>query len=436
MFDSLLSILEKADDLFWSYIGVYLVLLPGIYLTLKSRFFQFKVLAKPKSLFTSLAQVSKNKHDPGINPFKLYFASVGGMIGLGNIVIIVTSVTAGGPGVLFWLWFSAFAGMIIKYAEIYLGIKYRKPNKKGGFDGGPMFYLKAAFKTNIAPLLACLLLCVYGIEISQFKIISDTMASTFQLDTKLVTGILLLLVLYASIGGIRRLANTCSILMPMFIIMYVAMCLWIIGVNIHKLPETLATVVKGAFVGHAPLAGFVGSTAMMAMHFGIARAVYSGDIAIGYDSVVQSETKSQHPELQAKLAIFGQLTDTVICTCSILVVLITGVWSDPLVKEPSAYIIKALSMHFSHVDLFMTLLFFAAGYTTIIAYFAVGMKSAKYMHRRIGPRIYIAYAIIAFIATNYVNQYTPILIMSLSGGLLVMLNIAGIIKLRNDIKFK
>lgn len=436
MFDSLLSILEKADDIFWSYIGVYLVLLPGIYLTLKSKFFQFKVLAKPKSLFTSLAQVSKNKNDPGINPFKLYFASVGGMIGLGNIVIIITSVTAGGPGVLFWLWFSAFAGMIIKYAEIYLGIKYRKSNQKGGFDGGPMFYLKAAFKTNITPILACLLLCIYGIEISQFKIISDTMASTFQLNTKLVTVILLLLVLYASIGGIRRLANTCSILMPIFIIMYITMCIWIIGINIHKLPETLYTVFKGAFIGHAPLAGFVGSSAMMAMHFGIARAVYSGDIAIGYDSVVQSETKSQHPELQAKLAIFGQLTDTIICTCSILVVLITGVWSDPLVKEPSSYIIKALSMHFSYVDLFMTLLFFAAGYTTIIAYFAVGMKSAKYIHRRIGPRIYIAYAIIAFIATNYVNQYIPILIMSLSGGLLVMLNIAGIIKLRNDIKFK
>ena len=436
MLEQLLSVLEKVDDIFWSYIGVYLVLLPGIYLTLKSRFFQFKVLANPKSLFSDLNKVSKAKDTPGINPFKLYFASVGGMIGLGNIVIIVTSVTAGGPGVLFWLWFSAFAGMVIKYAEIYLGIKYRKANKKGGFDGGPMFYLKAAFNTNILPIISCLLLCIYGIEISQFKIISDTMSSTFQLNSQLVTGILLLLVLYASIGGIKRLANTCSILMPIFIVLYLVMCLWIIGLNTHKLPEILYVIIKSAFVGHTPIAGFIGSSALMAVHFGIARAVYSGDIAIGYDSVVQSETKSQHPELQAKLAIFGQLTDTIICTCSILVVLVTGVWSDPLIKEPSGYIIKALSMHFQYVDLFMTLLFFAAGYTTIIAYFAVGMKSAKYIHRRIGPRIYIAYAIIAFIMTQYVNQYMPILIMSLSGGLLVMLNIVGIIKLRHDIKFK
>lgn len=436
MLEQVLFVLEKLDNIFWSHIGVYLILIPGIYLTLKSKFFQFKVLVKPRELFRSLNEVSKIKDAPGISPFKLYFASVGGMIGLGNIVIIVTSVTAGGPGVLLWLWFSALAGMIIKYSEIYLGIKYRQSNNKGGFDGGPMFYLKAAFNTKVIPIISCILLCIYGVEISQFKIISDSVSNTFQLNPALVTGILLLLVLYASIGGIQRLANTCSVIMPIFIVLYTGMCFWIIGQHLDKLPDTLCEICKGAFLGYAPVAGFIGSTALMAMHFGIARAVYSADIAIGYDSVVHSETKSQHPELQAKLAIFGQLTDTIICTCSILVVLVTGVWSDPSVKDPSGYIIKALSMHFKHIEVFMTFLFFTAGYTTIIAYFAVGMKSAKYIHRRLGPTIYIMYAIFAFIMTNYVNQYAPILIMSLSGGLLVMLNIAGILKLRHDIKFK
>lgn len=436
MLEQILLFLERLDNVFWSYIGVYLVLIPGIYLTLKSRFFQFKVLAKPRSLFTSLSQVAKNKDAPGISPFKLYFASVGGMIGLGNIVIIVTSVTSGGPGVLLWLWLASFAGMIIKYSEIYLGIKYRKPNHKGGFDGGPMFYLKNAFNTNIIPIISCILLCIYGVEVSQFKIITDTMSSTFQFNPKIVTAILLLLVLYASIGGITRLANTCSIIMPIFIVLYMGMCFWIIGQHIEKLPDTLYAVFKGAFIGQAPIAGFLGSTALMAMHFGIARAVYSADIAIGYDSVVHSETKSQHPEMQAKLAVFGQLTDTIICTCSILVVLVTDVWTDPTVQEPSGYIIRALALHFKHVEWFMAFLFFTAGYTTIIAYFAVGMKSAKYINRRFGPSIYIAYAIIAFVMTNYVSQYAPILIMSLSGGFLVMLNIAGILKLRHDIKFK
>lgn len=436
MFENIFSVLEIIDDLFWSYIGIYLVLLPGLYFTIKSKFFQFRVLAQPRKVFLSASQESKQKNDPGVNPFKLYFASVGGMIGLGNVVIIVTSVTAGGPGVLFWLWISAFAGMIIKYSEIYLGIKFRQKNNRGGYDGGPMFYLKEAFNSKIIPIISCLLLCIYGVEISQFKIIADTTAATFQLNPKIVTFALLGLVVYASIGGIKRLANICSLIMPVFIIMYVFMCLWILGVNIHKVPETIYQIFRYAFTGHAPIFGFAGSTALMAMHFGIARAVYSGDIAIGYDSIIQSETRTKHPEIQAKLAIFGQLTDTIICTCTVLVILITEVWSDPIIKEPSGYIIKALSMHFPHIDLFTTILFFSAGYTTIIAYFAVGMKSARFIHKSIGPRVYLSYAIIAFIMTNHVNQYTPILIMSLSGGFLVLLNISGILKLRKEIKFK
>lgn len=434
MLSTFFDFLGVIDNFFWSYLGIYLVLLPGIFFTIRSGFFQFKVISSPFTLFSELKNTLDNKD--GINPFKLFFSSMGGMVGLGNIVIIVTSVTAGGPGVLLWMWVASFSGMIIKYSEVYLGMKYRRPNKdESSFDGGPMFYLEHAFKSRFASMSICILLCIYGVDVSQFKIITENLAYTFNIDSTIAMAILLCLIFYASFGGVQRLANICTTVLPVFMVLYLVMCSWIIYMNAGKIPQMLYTVVTSAFSGHAPIFGFAGSSALMALHFGIARAVYSCDIATGYDSVVQSTTKSKQPEAQAKLSIFAQLTSTIISTLSIMIVLLTDVWHDTSLIEPSQYISRALAFHFPHTGLFMTAFVFMAGYTTIIAYYIAGIKAAKYINKDFGYKIYMIYALVAFIITNFVSQSALIIVMSFSSGLLVLFNIAGIIKLRHQIKF-
>ena len=434
MLSTFFDLLGVIDNFFWSYLGIYLVLLPGIFFTIRSGFFQFKVISSPFTLFSELKDALHNKD--GINPFKLFFSSMGGMVGLGNIVIIVTSVTAGGPGVLLWMWVASFSGMIIKYSEVYLGMKYRRPNAdEGSFDGGPMFYLEHAFKSKFASISICILLCIYGVDVSQFKIITDNLAYSFNIDSTIAMAILLCLIFYASFGGIQRLANICTTVLPVFMVLYLIMCSWIIYMNAEKIPQMLYVVVTSAFSGHAPIFGFAGSSALMALHFGIARAVYSCDIGTGYDSVVQSTTKSKQPEAQAKLSIFAQLTSTIISTFSITIVLLTDVWHDTSLVEPSQYISKALAFHFPHTGLFMTVFVFMAGYTTIIAYYIAGIKAAKYINKDIGYKVYALYALVAFIITNFVSQAALIIVMSFSSGLLVLFNIAGIIKLRHQIKF-
>ena len=213
--ESLHTILGCIDDFIWSYLGIYFVLFSGIYFSIKSKGFQFKVLSD-LSIYRKLYAVSKDTNIRGINPFKLYFASVGGMIGLGNLVVVVTSITAGGPGALFWIWSAAFAGMLIKYSEIFLGVKFRKHNAKEGYDGGPMFYLKRAFNNDVIPVISCILLCIYGAEVTQFKIISDTISHTFKLNWIVVAAAFALLILYSSVGGVKRLAAICTVLMPFF----------------------------------------------------------------------------------------------------------------------------------------------------------------------------------------------------------------------------
>lgn len=322
----------------------------------------------------------------------------------------------------------------MKYSEIYLGIRYRVPNDEGGYDGGPMFYLKKAFKNSSVPLIASILLCIYGVEVFQFDVISDVISKTFDINKFLVIGVLIVAVFYTVIGGIKRLSQVCTFLMPIFIVFYVGMCLWVVICNFSNLGSVLLMVFKAAFSGHAAVGGFAGSTAMLAAQQGIARSVYSGDIGIGYDSIIQAETRAILPQHQSRLGVFSLLTDSIICTLSILVVLVTDVWKMRLI--PSQYVSKALGMYFPNADIFMAMFLLIAGFTTIVAYLSVGIKSSFFIGGKKGRAIYLTYAIFAFIFFSFFEQEKVILIMSISAGLLIIFNISGILKLRKFIKFE
>lgn len=433
--ESIFSTLESIDTFFWSYIGFSLVVLTGLYFSFKTGFFQLKTIKNFRHVITDLHHSAKGE-EAGTHPLRLYFASVGGMIGLGNVVGVITALILGGPGALFWLWIASFCGMLIKYAEVYLGVKHRVANNKGGYDGGPMFYLRHAFNSKVIAVISAILLCIYGVEVYQFLIITDTVSTAFSLPRPFVLIGILALVLYTVIGGVNRLANVCMILMPAFMVIYTVMCLWVVGNNIFILPEILSTVFHSAFNGHAAIGGFAGSTFVLAAQNGIARAVYSGDIGIGYDSTIQAETRTQHPEKQARMTVFALLTDTTVCTMSMLVVLATGVWKTEHTMQASDFVATALGQHFPHMTIFMAVFFFLAGFTTIIAFYTVGMKSARFLSQKWGEKAYLLYGVAAFSFFSFFDQSKVILIMSLSGGLLMMLNIAGIMKLRHEIEFK
>lgn len=438
MIDQIFSVLSTADDFYWRYVGFFLVVLAGVYFSFKSRFYQIGVLGHLPATVKALAAYSK-KEMPGVSPIRLYFASIGGMVGLGNIVAVVTALLIGGPGALFWLWIAAFAGMLIKYAEIYLGMKYRQANINNGYDGGPMFTIPKAFKGTggiILANLAALLLCIYGVEIFQFTVIVDTIQDNLPIQREYVILTFLAVTIYVGLGGIKRLANLCTLLMPLFIVLYVILCIWVITLNIELVPEMIITVFKSAFAGHAAVGGFAGSTLLMAAQQGAARAVYSGDIAIGFDSIIQSETKTHNFYYQARLAIVASFTDAIICTMSMVVVYLTGLWKDPVGFKTSEYVANALAMHIPHSQYFIVFIIFLAGFTTILAYFAVGLKAAKFLSPRYGKLLYYIYAIIAFWFFAHYDQTKVLLIMSLSGGLLILINLSYIMRLRKEVCFK
>lgn len=424
------------ESIYWAYIGFAVVIIAGLYFSFISGFYQLKVLAHP--IRTIKAVQKSSEGGDGISPFRVYFASVGGMVGLGNIVGVVTAVKVGGPGALFWLWVASICGMLIKYAEIYLGMKFRIDDGREGHHGGPMIYLRSAFRGEILskmiPIIYCVLLAIYGVEVYQFVVITDVLTDVSSLSRWVVLGAVLFLTLYGGFGGIRRLANISTALMPPFIIAYIALSLYIIGLHIPTLFDVLGNVFQSAFTGHAAVGGFAGSTMMMALQLGTARAVYSGDLGIGYDSIIQSESKAKDPAAQACLSIFGVATDSVICTMSILVVLVTGIWKTDILAHHA--VSHAFGQFFPYVNIFMAVLIFIAGYTTVIAYLTVGEKAMQWLMPKWGRQFYFVYATSAFIAFSFLDQCNVMIVMSLSGGLLMLTNLLGIWNLRHEISFK
>jgi AGCS family alanine or glycine:cation symporter len=425
-------VLEFLDNLLWSYIDFFLILCIGFYLTIKSKFFQFRTIIRPIKTFNAL--MGGTEQARGLVPIRLYFSSMGGSIGIGNVGACITAVSIGGPGGLFWMWVAVFIGMLVKYSEIFLGIKYRIHDKKHGYDGGAPHYLMRAFNKKWISIIFCLLMCIYGAEIYQFKVVEDIFVNTFGLNRCLAILVLLSGTIYVTLGGIKRLSVICTILMPFFLLTYTGVCLYTLCHSNVDFFALLATICKSAFSGHAAVGGFAGSTVVMAVHHGMARAVYSGDIGIGYDAIIQAETRITDPCVQARTAVFSLFTDCAICTLTILLVLCTGQWC---VGHDNAFdcVVAALMGHFPNAKFLMAIFFFLVGWTTVLGYLAVGMKSAKAISLEKGRFFYLIYAIVAFTTFSFVDQSTALTVMSVSGGLLLCINLFGIFKLRNELKF-
>lgn len=434
MFYQIFQLLDQINAFFWGYLGFFIVITLGGYFTFKTGCFQIRVLPIVFKTFIQFLKTNPTQQ-AGTHPLKVFCASSGGMIGVGNVVGIITALQLGGPGALFWVWVAAFFGMLIKYSEVYLGLRFRVANKHNGYDGGPMFYVAKAFDAAWIPGVICVLICIYGAEVYQFNVIVDTISNNWSLDKIVVIPILLSLVMYACIGGVPRVAKICSLLMPVMIFSYIVMSFWVIGHHVDQLPQIFATVFKSAFSGHAAMGGFAGGTMILAIQNGMAGACYSADIGIGYDSIIQSESRTIHPERQARMALLGVCVDNLICTLSILLVLTSRILESPNFQPGHNLVQVVLENYIPQMSIIMPVFLFIVAYTTLIAYLSVGLKCARYLHPDLGQTIYFAYAGMALILFSFLDQSYALLVMRFSGVLLLMINIVGIYRLRKQIAF-
>ncbi len=433
MFKELIYYLEIFENILWGYIGVPVIIILGVYLTYRSNFFQIRSF--PHVLTTFFQFFKSCNEKKGIHPLKAFFACVGGCIGVGNIVGICTAVQIGGPGALFWIWITAGLGMIIKYAEVYLGIRHRIVNKEGRFEGGPMYFLQKISKRRWLPVLVCFLLCIYGVEVYQFSVITESLKINFNIDRIYSAIVLLFFVIYAGLGGIKRVGNISSAIIPFFVFLYLSMGIWVLANNLTALPLVLKDVFTNAFTGSSATGGFLGSTIIMTMSQGVRRGCYTADVGIGYASIIHSESAVESPAKQASLVVLDVFIDTfLICSMSIILVLVTGAWQQPM--ESSTLIQNVFSKYFPYTNYFMPLFLLLLGYSTLIAFFSVGILCAKFISRTKGSLFYTIFAGIFLFCSAFFDTIVAQMLMSISGGLLLALNCFGIFCLRNEISYK
>ena len=430
---SVTEVILGLEDLLWGYLAVPTVLLLGVILSVQSNFAQIRTLPSAVKAFCSCFRRSE-KCEKGVHPLKAFFACIGGSVGVGNVVGVTTAIQFGGPGALFWIWITALAGAVIKYSEVYLGIRYRQANDGGGYQGGPMYFLRQAWDRPWVSILVCILLCLYGVEIFQFSVVTRSIAANFEWNFYIVVACMIALVIYAGLGGVRRVGTIAAALIPLFVFTYVSMGIWVLLHNIEQIPGVFAEVFSSAFSGHAAVGGFVGSSIISTVSQGVRRGCYTGDIGIGYASVIHSESSVTIPEKQASLVIFEIFLDTFfICTSSVILVLVTHIWQDPI--EATMLVQTALSRYFPYMHYFMPAFLFLVGYATINAYFCVGLKCAHFLSPRRGRALYTGYAVAVLTAFSFLDTTLAQSVMAIAGALLLLVNSLGIYRLRKEISF-
>jgi alanine or glycine:cation symporter, AGCS family len=433
MLQQVFYFLELLDNHLWSYIGFPAIIFLGLYLSLQSNFVQIRKFPTVVKTFLGFL-TTRSTDEYGVHPLKAFFACVGGCVGLGNIVGICTAIQIGGPGSLFWIWITAILGMLVKYAEVFLGVNYRVRNSEGSYNGGPMYYLQRTFKAKWVPLFVCFLLCIYGVEVYQFKVVTHTLIHNFGWNEYLVIFTLLGLVIFAGSGGVSRVGALSGFMIPFFVLIYMSMGFWLLFKHLESVPEMIKLVFSSAFNEQSAVGGFAGSSLILSISQGIRRGCYTGDVGIGYASVIHSESSASKPEQQASLVIFDIFLDTlVICTTSVMMILVSGVWAKPM--EAGLMIQTALSECFPHMEIFMPIFLFLLGYSTINAYFCVGLKCAQYLSPSFGRKLFYLYSIATLIIFSFVDTTNAQIFMSLTGGLLLIINTYGIFRLRKELRF-
>lgn len=433
MAGDLLPWLGAFEDLLWKFFCVPLFLFMGIYLSWKGRLLQVRAFPRAIATFFTMLRTHEKK-DNDVHPLKAFFTCVGGCIGIGNIVGVCTAIQIGGPGALFWVWVTAVLGTILKYSEVYLGMRFRVKSSDGSFNGGPMYFLRHAFSSSFFPSSVALLLCLYGVEVFQFNVVTTSFIQNFNVNPFIVVPLFLALVLLACSGGIHRVGAIASIIVPLFTLIYLVMGLWVIFMNFSAIPAILSEVFFTAFSPAAAAGGLLGASLMTTISQGIRRGCYTSDFGVGYASVIHSTSMEEKAEKQASLVFIDTFLDTfVICTTTIMLILITGVWKE---QASSALLVQnALAGFFPYMEYFIPLFLFLLGYSTINAYFCVGLQCAESLSPRYGRQLFFIYGSTTLLFFSFFDSMVAQSVMQIVGGLLLLINGIGMLKLLNHLSF-
>lgn len=337
------DIIDKVDSFVWGWPLIILILVAGIWLTIRTGLVQVLHLGKALKFMVK----NEAEGEGEVTSFGALCTALSATIGTGNIVGVATAICLGGPGALFWMIVAAFFGMATKYSEGFLAIRYREKVDDGHYLGGPFYYIEKGMGPKwkwLAKLFSFfgILVGLFGIgTFTQINGITSAINSFFDPQAShiafsigengytwatVIGGIVI--TVFAGlviIGGIKRIAKVSEIIVPFMAITYVLAVLIIIITNITSIPAAIALVVKSAFVPKAALGAATGVTLKLAMQKGIGRGIFSNEAGLGSAPIAAAAAQTKSPVRQGLVTMTGTFIDTiVICTLTGLSIVVTG----------------------------------------------------------------------------------------------------------------
>ncbi len=450
---ALLKVMNVINTYMADYVLIVLLVGVGLFFTFKTKFVQVRCFGEGlKNVFGGMKKGNKKY---SISSFQAFATAVAGQVGTGNIVGASGAILTGGPGAIFWMWVIAFLGMSTIYAEAVLAQKTRKVDEEGNVQGGPIYYIKAAFKGKFGTFLAGFFAVATVISLGfiggmvQSNSIGATINTAFGIPTWVTGLIVALVVAFIVIGGAKRVALAAEKIVPFMAILYIVGGLIVLAVNITSIPAAFAAIFKFAFQPQALIGGGIGYALKTAISQGAKRGLFSNEAGMGSTPHAHALADVKTAHQQGTTAMIGVFLDTfVVLTMTALVVITctyTGEGALALANGSNyADLITAAGINKTNVaqmafgSVFGTtignayvaicLMFFA--FTTIISWNLFGEINFKYLF---GKKAKIFYSIIAvifvFIGTVVQENELVWLTQDTFNQFMVLPNVIGLIAL-------
>ena len=386
--DIINNFFAELSNFLWGNFGVAnLVIGGGIFFIIYSRLTPFRYF---KHAFEILLGKHDDPNDEGqISHFQALSTALSSTVGIGNIAGVAVAISLGGPGALFWMWISAIVGMATKFFTCSLGIMYRGYDSENVLQGGPMYVIEngmgkkfkfLSYWFSIAGLVGCLSL----LQANQLtQIMSDYVVKSFDIEQSfnlnLMIGIIIAILVSSVIfGGLSRIAEVASKIVPFMVIVYLLSGLLIVLSNASSIPAIFSNIFSSAFNGSSVAGGFAGTAIVISQ--GFRRAAFSNEAGMGTEVMAIGASKNNQPIKSGLVAMIGPLIDTIIvCTITGLVILLSSEWIEGTYSGVSLTQ-KSFSNYLGLVGDYI-LIFSVATFTlsTMFGYSYYGCKCASYL---------------------------------------------------------
>ena len=329
---------------------VFLLLGVGVFYTIYLKFPQIRYFRHAIRIVNG--KYDKKADEGDTTHFQALTTALSGTVGTGNIAGVALAVYFGGPAALFWMLITAMVGMTTKFVEVTLSHKYREKAPDGTMTGGPMYYMKNRLNLKWLAIIFAVATVISSFgtgNLPQINSISNSMFSTFGIE-RWVTGLILMVLLaLVIIGGIRRIAQVTSRLVPLMAIAYFIGSLAVIFYNYENIIPSFLSIFKDAFTGAAATGGFLGATVSFAFNKGVARGLFSNEAGQGSAPIAHASARTHEPVSEGIVAILEPFIDTIIiCTLTGLVLLASGAWKDKIYNQFQQADLEILSTEYSH----------------------------------------------------------------------------------------